>query len=116
MTFATVIVVDSLSTDGSSAVIARNRAWLSDVISEKDAGQADGLNKGFRVATGEIFAWLCADDKMAPSALAHVASDHRTNPFDLSLHRRQSIRRGGQPACRRVFSHSPTLWPARRTP
>lgn len=80
MTFATVIVVDSLSTDGSSAVIARNRAWLSDVISEKDAGQADGLNKGFRVATGEIFAWLCADDEMAPSALARVAGIFRDHP------------------------------------
>jgi len=75
-----VIVVDSLSTDESSAVIERNRHWLSRVISEKDQGQADGLNKGFREATGEIFAWLCADDELMPSALDQVAAIFGDHP------------------------------------
>jgi len=75
-----VIVVDSLSTDESPAVIERNRPWLSRVISEKDNGQADGLNKGFRQATGEIFAWLCADDELMPSALDQVIAIFRDHP------------------------------------
>jgi glycosyltransferase involved in cell wall biosynthesis len=75
-----VIVVDSLSSDASASVISINRSWLSQVISEKDAGQADGLNKGFRLATGEIFAWLCADDELAPSTLHHVEAIFRDHP------------------------------------
>lgn len=75
-----VIVVDSLSTDESPAAIERNRPWLSRVISEKDQGQADGLNKGFQHASGEIFAWLCADDELLPSAIDRVAAIFRDHP------------------------------------
>src|ERR1017187_3529832 len=75
-----VILVDSLSADESQAVIDRNRDWLSRIICEKDKGQADGLNKGFRAATGEIFAWLCADDELMPGALDRVAAIFREQP------------------------------------
>jgi glycosyltransferase involved in cell wall biosynthesis len=75
-----VILVDSLSTDESRAVIGRNRDWLSLVICEKDEGQADGLNKGFRAATGEIFAWLCADDELMPGTLDRVSAIFREQP------------------------------------
>src|SRR5450631_2739137 len=36
--------------------------WLS----EQDRGQADALAKGFRMAEGEIFAWLNSDDTYLP--------------------------------------------------
>jgi glycosyltransferase involved in cell wall biosynthesis len=75
-----VIVVDSLSADNSDSVIAKHEHWLSQVICEKDRGQADGLNKGFRRATGEIFGWLCADDELTPGALDHVAAIFRQCP------------------------------------
>lgn len=75
-----VILVDSLSTDESQLVIDRNRDWLSRIIREKDKGQADGLNKGFRAATGEIFAWLCADDELMPGTLDRVAAIFRDQP------------------------------------
>lgn len=99
-----VIVVDSLSADESGAVIERNRAWLSRVISEKDQGQADGLNKGFREAAGEIFAWLCADDELLPGALDQVAAIFRDHPdTDVVLG-----------ACERRFPDgSTTITPAR---
>ena len=75
-----VIVVDSLSTDTSADVIARNQHWLHTVIREKDRGQADGLNKGFRHANGDIFGWLCADDELAPGTLSHVSAIFEKSP------------------------------------
>ncbi len=100
-----VIVVDSLSTDESTTAIERSRPWLSRVISEKDEGQADGLNKGFREAAGEIFAWLCADDELLPSALDEVAAIFRDHPdTDVVLG-----------ACERRFPDgSTTITPARQ--
>jgi N-acetylneuraminate synthase/N,N'-diacetyllegionaminate synthase len=62
------IVVDGGSTDGTLDVLRRHPGvrWLS----EPDDGQADAINKGFALATGEIFAWLNADDVYLPGAVA----------------------------------------------
>ena len=65
------IVVDGGSTDGTLDVLRRHPGlrW----ISERDAGQSDAINKGFRMATGEVLAWLNSDDLYEPGALAAVA-------------------------------------------
>jgi glycosyltransferase involved in cell wall biosynthesis len=68
-----LILVDACSTDESREAIEKYRSHFDTVIIEKDRGQADGLNKGFRHATGDIRAWLCSDDELMPGALAHVA-------------------------------------------
>jgi glycosyltransferase involved in cell wall biosynthesis len=68
-----LILIDACSTDQSRQTIEQFRSHFETVIIEKDRGQADGLNKGFRLATGEIFGWLCADDELLPGALHHVA-------------------------------------------
>lgn len=67
-----VIVADAGSTDASRDAIERYRAEIAVLISEPDEGQADGLNKGFRHADGEIHAWLCSDDELLPGALRLV--------------------------------------------
>lgn len=67
------IVVDGMSTDGTQEVLARYRHLH--VIREPDKGQADAINKGFRVATGEIFCFLNSDDTLLPGALDRVARD-----------------------------------------
>ena len=74
------IVVDGGSTDGSIDVIrhySENLAWW---VSEPDQGQTDAINKGFSVATGEIYAWLNSDDTYEPGALSNAVKYLQHNP------------------------------------
>jgi glycosyltransferase involved in cell wall biosynthesis len=67
------IVVDGLSTDETPQVLARYPHLR--VIRERDRGQADALNKGFRLATGDLLAFLNSDDTYLPGALHRVARE-----------------------------------------
>lgn len=69
------IVVDGMSTDETPEVLARYPHLK--VIREPDRGQADAINKGFRIATGEIFSFLNSDDLLLPGALHRVAAEIR---------------------------------------
>src|SRR3970040_1379851 len=51
------LVADGGSTDGSVEIIQKYADRLAWWVSEKDNGQADGANKGFRRARGEIVGW-----------------------------------------------------------
>jgi glycosyltransferase involved in cell wall biosynthesis len=75
-----LIVVDGGSTDGSVGTIAKYERWLTRWISERDAGPAHALNKGFKLATGEILGFLNADDFYLPGGLAKVAREFRMYP------------------------------------
>lgn len=62
------IVVDGGSTDGTVAILERysHLRWLS----EPDDGQAEALNKGFRLSRGEVLGWLNSDDLYLPGAVS----------------------------------------------
>ena len=62
------IVVDPGSTDGSRDLIRAYAERIDHVVFEKDDGAAEGLNNGFRHATGELFGFLNADDVLFPGA------------------------------------------------
>ncbi len=69
-----IIVVDGGSADGTAAVVERYRHAVTHFISEPDRGQADAINKGFRLAKGDLLAWLNSDDMLLPCALQTAAA------------------------------------------
>lgn len=62
-------VIDGGSTDGSEDIIRRHQQSLTGWVSEKDAGYADALAKGFDRATGDILCWINASDLYLLGAL-----------------------------------------------
>ena len=74
------IVVDPGSTDASRAHIDEAHSLISTKILSPDKGPADGLNKGFSLATGEIFGFLNADDVLMPGALVTIEKFFQTHP------------------------------------
>ena len=74
------IVVDPGSTDGSRILIEQYNEHLTKKVLEPDCGPADGLNKGFYYATGEIYGYLNADDKFCPGTFAYVADYFTQHP------------------------------------
>ncbi len=74
------ILVDAGSTDGSRDIIERFRDRLAAVVLEPDRGPPDGLNKGFALATGDIFAYLNSDDEYLPGAVRAAVAEFRRRP------------------------------------
>ena len=56
------IIVDGDSYDGTREVLRKYKANISKIISEKDNGLYDALNKGIKIASGEIIGILHSDD------------------------------------------------------
>lgn len=73
------IVVDGASTDGTLAVVERYGQRIAKLVSERDRGIYDAMNKGLALASGEIIGFLNADDVYANSGvlarIAHVFKD-----------------------------------------
>lgn len=77
------IVVDGASTDGTVEYLRflsgkagwEHLRW----ISEPDKGQSDALNKGFRMASGNIIGWLNSDDVYRSGCFAAVVAAFEDN-------------------------------------
>ncbi len=68
------IVVDGGSTDGSLKIIEKYKDHINHFISEKDKGMYDALNKGIKMATGDVVGILNADDMLAsPNVIESIA-------------------------------------------
>lgn len=72
------VVVDPGSTDGSREIIERHEGIVK--IFEKDAGPADGLNRGFSRATGDIYGYINSDDALRPNCIQQVVDIFTMNP------------------------------------
>lgn len=71
------IVVDGLSKDGTLNRIHERRDIITRLISEKDFGIYDAMNKGISLATGEVIGFINGDDFYMPGVLAKVAEAFR---------------------------------------
>ena len=69
------IVLDAVSTDGTREILAGFPACR--VVSEPDEGSHDAMNKGLRLASGEIVGFLNSDDFYADGLLAEVGRAFR---------------------------------------
>ncbi len=67
------IIIDGLSTDGTLDVIQQYKSRISKLISEKDTGIYDAMNKGLAVATGDYVLFMNSGDELyANDTVAHV--------------------------------------------
>lgn len=75
------IIIDACSTDETIEVLKKypHLKW----ISEADEGQSDALNKGFKIATGDVACWLNADDFYLPEAFKKASAVLASPSIDL---------------------------------
>jgi len=77
------IIIDGGSTDGTLDIIANQGLHVFKVISEKDEGIYDAMNKGIQHATGDVIAFINADDYYKDAnVLAKVAFFMLTERLD----------------------------------
>lgn len=65
------IIIDGGSTDETTSILKKypHLKW----VSERDEGQSDALNKGLKIATGDIIGWINSDDYYQPGAFQKIA-------------------------------------------
>jgi glycosyltransferase involved in cell wall biosynthesis len=115
------IVLDGASSDGSTEILQEKQGagwkhlkWRS----QRDRGQSDALNQGFRLATGDVIGWLNSDDRYRADCLHTIADAFARNPdIDIlygdytvidATGKRQNIRREIE-YNRFILFHYPTL-------
>jgi glycosyltransferase involved in cell wall biosynthesis len=80
------IVMDGGSKDGSLAILRKYQKHLAHWQSCRDGGQSDAIDKGFRKCTGDILAWLNADDYYLPGAISKAVDAFVKNPEAVAVY------------------------------
>ncbi len=72
------IIIDAVSTDDTINILKKyhHLKW----VSEKDFGPANAINKGFRMANGDILSWLNSDDYYDKGVFAKISEIFANNP------------------------------------
>ncbi len=83
------IIVDGASKDNTVAVAReyeekfREKGYTYRIVSEKDNGIYDAMNKGIRMATGELVGMINSDDWYEPIAVETAVAAYAEQPYDL---------------------------------
>jgi|TARA_B110000114_G_scaffold184059_1_gene226801 glycosyltransferase involved in cell wall biosynthesis len=75
------IVIDAGSSDKSREIIKKYDHKISKIIFEQDEGPADGLNKGFKIANGDILCWLNSDDIFLEGTIKKIVQIFDNNRY-----------------------------------
>lgn len=77
------ILIDGASSDGTPALIAKYKDHFAQIVSEPDRGLYDAMNKGLKLATGDVIGILNSDDiYAAPHILETVAQKMTAENLD----------------------------------
>lgn len=74
------LIIDGGSDDGTVEILKKYQQRITAWVSEKDNGQTDAINKGFSMATGDVYAWLNSDDTLEPHAVSRIVDYFSNNP------------------------------------
>lgn len=81
------IIIDGQSNDETSDVVKKYTPLLQSrgirfvFISEPDDGQSDAINKGFKLATGDLLTYINSDDYYEPLVIGRVIEWFSNHPF-----------------------------------
>ena len=76
------IVIDGGSTDGTLSLLESRRDQLSALVSEPDEGIYDAMNKGIKLAKGDVIGFLNSDDfYLNDKVISKVASEFERDIF-----------------------------------
>jgi glycosyltransferase len=79
------IIVDGRSTDGTLEIVA-GFPHIAKIISEKDNGIYDAMNKGIGMATGEVIGILNSDDVYIDSTVLSTVAKAFTDPDVMTVY------------------------------
>lgn len=80
LTGVELILMDGGSTDSTMQIVDHYKEIFTHIKNEKDKGQSDAINNGFKKATGQIFYWLNGDDIILPNTLNKVRRYFENDP------------------------------------
>ncbi len=104
------LIMDGGSTDETAAIAAEYASRLR-FISEPDRGQSDAINKGFRMAKGEIVSWLNSDDVILDGAVTQAVQALESDPEAGAVYGEgYRIGEGGETLGRFPFTEPFNLW------
>jgi glycosyltransferase len=74
------LVIDGASTDGTFEIINSHAGEIDVIISEKDSGIYQAINKGIARASGSLIGIVHSGDTLLPGVLNRVAAEHESLP------------------------------------
>lgn len=96
------LIVDGASTDGTVAIAEEYREKFAEkgyeykIISEKDNGIYDAMNKGINMASGELVGIINSDDWYEPIAVETAVNTYNEEQYDLFYADINLIKANGQ--------------------
>ncbi len=76
------IIIDGGSTDDTLEIVRANSERVARVVSERDRGIYDGMNKGIGLATGDVVGFLNSDDVYYDAGAVRAIAESFTEDID----------------------------------